>query len=243
MLVMTFASEIGSSSGSGALILDRPSGKRPEKRGVGGDFPPINWDDFGGGGGDDDEEPGEGFGESRKRHGQHVAEFGLGLGLAAIGSLFLVFLGAYFSLAYWSEDWPPAQLATAPAGLWVSTGMLIASSLCVAKAVRTREESGVMLWLSATLLFGILFLLAQVQVWHAMHTSGLLPSTNGYGAMFYTLTGLHGTHVLAGLAYVTTLLLRVRNSSSPRISPTTVRLCGVYWHFIGAIWLVLFCVL
>ena len=71
--------------------------------------------------------------------------------------------------------------------------------------------------------------------------AGLLPSTNGYGALFYTLTGLHGLHVFGGLVYLASVFGRLWYGTSSQ--PDAVRLCGVYWHFMGLLWVALFCVL
>lgn len=246
---MSFTSQFDSSGGTGLLVPDPPARK---KRHGGGDFPPINWDDFGGGGGgggDDDDFDGgfgDGFRENSSRRNAVAAEFGLGLGLAAISVLFLSFLGAYVFLATSAGEWPEAQIAGTPVGLWLSTAILLVSSVCMQTAVRAGRrgvEASVIPWLAAALLLSVFFLVAQVQVWRTLHLAGLLPSTNGYGAIFYTLTGLHGAHVLAGVAYLATLIVRLRSGQEPHLSRSTVRLCGVYWHFVGAIWLVLFCVL
>ena len=248
---MSFAPQFDSSGGTGLLLPDPPLRK---KRGTGGNFPPIDWDDFGGvgggGGGDDDDDfgddSGDGFGEQPSRKREIAAEFGLGLGLTAVAVLFLTFLGAYVYLASEAGEWPDAQISGAELRLWLSTAILLASSLCMATAVRAGRlgvESSVIPWLAAALLCSVMFLVAQAQVWRTLHIAGLLPSSNGYGAIFYTLTGLHGAHVLAGVAYLATLIVRLRQAKEPYLSRSTVRLCGVYWHFVGAIWLVLFCVL
>lgn len=238
---------MGSAGGTGLLAPERPHEK---ERGTGGDFPPINWDDFGGGGGGGDDEDGESgpeeeFGRNPARRFES-AEFGLSLGLVAIGMLFLVFLATYVYMARAAQEWPPQGSPQAPLGLWASTLILLASSVCMARAVRHGREGrdgAAFRWLVFALLGGIVFLGVQIHVWRSLHQAGLLPSSNGYGAIFYALTGLHGAHVLGGVAYLATLLLRLKKGNESQLTRRTVPLCGVYWHFMGVIWIVLFCVL
>jgi len=251
MLAMSFTTDIESGGGTGVLTPDSPLEKR---RGGAGNFPPINWDDFGGGGGGggDDDEDGYGeefdgeFGGRPANRTFAAAEFGLGLGLVAIGTLFLSFLGAYYFLGRAAEGGEAARLPGAEAGLWLSTAVLLVSSVCMSTAVRAGREGAeatLISWLCAAFLGGVLFLCVQIQVWHTLHGAGLLPATNGYGAIFYTLTGLHGAHMLAGVTYLGTLIVRLRRGNEKHLARGTVKLCGVYWHFMGAVWLVLFCVL
>ena len=247
--VMSSGFEMGSRGGGGLLAPERP---RPTQRGTGGDFPPIDWGDwdgFGGGGGDGDDGEGHSGDEFRgkpPRSFEEAAELGLGLGLLAIGMLFVVFLATYVFMARSASEWPPADSPRTPLGLWLSTLILVASSICMSRAVREgreeRKERSFRLLVLA-LLGGIAFLAIQIHVWRELHMAGLLPSSNGYGAIFYALTGLHGAHVLGGVAYLSMLLVRLRKGSEPQLGRSTVPLCGIYWHFIGVIWVVLFCVL
>ena len=246
MMAMDSGFGMGSAGGTGLLAPERP---RKKQRGAGGDFPPIDWDDFGGGGGggDDDDEgsPEEEFGKNRPQPFES-AEFGLGLGLVAIAMLFLVFLATYVFLARTAQEWPPHGSPRAPLGLWLSTLILLVSSGCMARAVRFGREGrepDAYRWLVLAFLGGVVFLAVQVHVWRGLHQAGLLPSSNGYGAIFYALTGLHGAHVLGGVAYLAALLLRMRKGGEPQLARRTVPLCGVYWHFMGVLWIVLFCVL
>ena len=248
MLVMSSGFQIDSSGGTGLLIPDSERASQRPGHGAGGDLPPIDWDDFGGGGGGggDDEDSGESFEEESRSKRRSAAELGLGLGLVSIGILFLVFLAAYAYLARSADEWPPVDAPNAPLGLWLSTLVLVGSSFCMLKSVRAMargREDVVLSWLLATLACGAVFLSLQIQVWAEMHRAGMLPSSHGYGAIFYSLTGLHGAHILAGVAYLTSLIIRVSRRREPRVTRTTVRLCGVYWHFMGVLWIVLFCAL
>ena len=70
-----------------------------------------------------------------------------------------------------------------------------------------------------------------------------MPSSNGYGAIFYSLTGLHALHIAGGIVYLGALLVRLTRTESSPLPYNAVRLCSIYWHFMGVIWLVVFSVL
>ena len=246
MMAMNSSLEFDSGGGGTGVLV--PTREPRRKRDSGGDLPPIDWDDFGGGGGggggDDDAEGGDESEEERGFDAISRADLGLSLGLVAISSLFLIFFAAYVFLARSAEAWPPLGSPRASLGLWLSTASLVVSSLCIARAKQAslRMERDLLLrWVLGTLFFGVLFIGLQLAVWRELHGAGLLPSSNGYGAIFYTLTGMHALHVLGGIVALASLTGRLW--SGQELSQDSVRLCGVYWHFMGVIWIVLFSVL
>jgi cytochrome c oxidase subunit 3 len=195
--------------------------------------PPIDrsgWDegDHGGGGGDDEPRfegtpPG-------------AAELALALAIAAITMLFLVILCVWFFLRRNASDWTTADLRP-PHGLWIGTALLLASSVTMVHAARAALARPRRRWLAASFGLGILFLTAQGLIWWRLQRGELLPSSNGYGAVFYALTGLHGVHVAGGLGMMGRLLAKPAAAPAGR---RAVKLCGVYWHFMGLLWIALF---
>jgi cytochrome c oxidase subunit 3/cytochrome o ubiquinol oxidase subunit 3 len=79
--------------------------------------------------------------------------------------------------------------------------------------------------------------------WHDLiYDKGLTVSTNLFGTTFYSLVGLHATHVIIGLimlaiVMVFTLMGRVKQSHAER-----VKVLALYWHFVDAVWVVVFTV-
>jgi heme/copper-type cytochrome/quinol oxidase subunit 3 len=69
---------------------------------------------------------------------------------------------------------------------------------------------------------------------------GLTVSSGAYGATFYTLIGFHGAHVMAALAWLGVVLaLSARGRfAAPRGAAVTA--CGLYWHFVVALWPILY---
>jgi cytochrome c oxidase subunit 3 len=191
----------------------------------------------GGGGGDD-----SGEGEDSRRAGAPDGASALGFAffLLGIGTLFLTFLGAFLVLRQNSPQWPPAGSPRPPDGLWLSTLVLVLSSVSMAKASRAkaRDVKSLRKWLARATLLGLLFLGVQTWLWRELFTGGLAASTNAYGAVFYSLTGLHALHVVGGLGFLLKVL-----ASAYRDRSSGVDLCAVYWHFMGVIWLAVFAVL
>jgi heme/copper-type cytochrome/quinol oxidase subunit 3 len=85
---------------------------------------------------------------------------------------------------------------------------------------------------------GALFLALQVMVWVRLWHAGLLPSGGPYASVFYALTAFHALHVLVGLAALGVLAFRARTARSATRS--AVRLWGMFWHFVGAVWCALY---
>ena len=209
-------------------------------------WPPGGW----GGRGDDGDDDGDGGGGGGDGGGGFdpwdglprpgTAELAMSLALICICTLFLIFLGLFFLLWKTSAEWPPSGAPDPPEGLWVSTLVLFACSAALARAgvARAREEA---LSLGRNLLLalglGLVFLAVQASLWRDLVDGGLKPSSNGYGAIFYALTGLHAAHIAGGLFFLGQLLRQVRRSGDRLGSASALRLVAVYWarhgHHLG----------
>jgi cytochrome c oxidase subunit 3/cytochrome o ubiquinol oxidase subunit 3 len=90
---------------------------------------------------------------------------------------------------------------------------------------------------------GGLFLYGTGREWYRLiYERGLTISTNLFGTTYYSLVGLHAFHVAAGLVMLSIVLLftiaeRVGNEQSAR-----VEVLSLYWHFVDAVWVVVFAV-
>jgi cytochrome c oxidase subunit 3 len=163
--------------------------------------------------------------------------------LFGIGTLFTVFLGAYLVLRRQSVHWPPDGSPAPPEGLWISTLLLLGCSAVLARAVRAqrrvelRVARRALVGATAT---GVSFLLVQGWLWRGLLAAGLTASKNAYGTVFYSLTGLHALHVVGGLAFLVRVLAGGVATAPGERGRTSLELCALYWHFMGAIWLVLF---
>jgi len=140
--------------------------------------------------------------------------------------------------------WPPPGEAALPIALpALNTLMLLASSLTMVLALRAAREAQprrVAPLVGATLGLGLAFLASQLWMWRALYLGGLRPDSGIYGSVFYALTCFHGLHVLVGLIGLTTLLPRALRGKFNAHDHTPVRMWGMFWHFVDAVWVVMF---
>lgn len=144
-------------------------------------------------------------------------------------------------------EWRPFDL---PVQVWVSTAIIIASSLVyhfAQRAVEANDHDRSRRFLIATTVLGAAFISSQVLAWLALVGRGLYMSGNPYAGFFYILTGIHAAHVLGGIVALGAILLRTWNESEygPELTyrRNLARAVGWYWHFMGGLWIVLFVLL
>jgi len=94
------------------------------------------------------------------------------------------------------------------------------------------------LWLWATLLFGVVFVAGQYLAWLRLRAAGLYLATNPNSAFFYVLTAMHALHVLGGLAGLARVIYKVRGPVLT-LRRSTLDATSYYWHFMGILWLYL----
>ena len=171
-----------------------------------------------------------------------AATVGLGVFLAVVSSLFALFISAYF-MRMQVADW--AQMP-APTLLWFNTGVLILSSVALQYAqvaARRGRMDGVRDGLILGGLFAITFLVGQLLAWQQLNAAGYFLAANPANAFFYVFTGLHGLHLLGGLAALALTADKVRRGLELGQVRLSVQLCAVYWHFLLVLWFVLFTLL
>jgi cytochrome c oxidase subunit 3 len=171
-----------------------------------------------------------------------AATIGLGVFLAVVGTLFALLISAYF-MRMQVADW--AQMP-APNLLWFNTGVLILSSVALqyaqvaARRGRMKEVGD---GLIAGGLFAFTFLVGQLFVWQQLNAAGYFLAANPANAFFYLLTGVHGLHLLGGIVALGRAADKVWRDFEVNQVRLSVQLCAVYWHFLLALWLVLFTLL
>ena len=125
----------------------------------------------------------------------------------------------------------------------LNTVILITSSLTMAMAVdaaRQGRRGRLQLFLLCTILLAGGFLGVKFVEWSGEFHHGNLPSSNLFFSLYFTLTGLHGLHVLAGMAVLTAFLVMTRQGRFTRTYHTPVEIGGLYWHFVDLVWIYLF---
>ena len=163
----------------------------------------------------------------------------LGAFLCVASVLFTLFIAAYFiRMSY--ADWRPIPV---PALLWLNTVILIGSSMALQwAAVSSRREQSDGMHFGLYLGGGcaLVFLVGQWLAWQQLSGLGYFIDSNPSNAFFYTLTAVHGLHLLGGLLAWARALVRVRQGVEITRLRITLELCAIYWHFLLLVWLVLF---
>ncbi len=125
-----------------------------------------------------------------------------------------------------------------------STFILLMSSLFMALAVSAMHKGNLnnARWsLGAVILFGSLFLGAQVyEFHHFVHDLGLTINGSIFGTTFYTLTGTHGIHVLFGIIWLSSWLIYSFFGTMKREHALDIEVAGLYWHFVDIVWIIIF---
>jgi cytochrome c oxidase subunit 3 len=164
--------------------------------------------------------------------------------IVAESAIFLIFVVAYIFYIGKSLSGPtPAQVLELPI---FGTICLLSSSVTVHFAVtalrkgKLRSFTG---WLAGTVLLGSIFLITTAREWyHLIYDEGLTIQTNLFGTTYYSLVGLHATHVVVGLVMLSlalgfSLFGRVTEEHSEKLETLSL-----YWHFVDAVWVVVFTV-
>lgn len=99
------------------------------------------------------------------------------------------------------------------------------------------------MWLAATILLGSIFLAGTAHEWyHLIYHDGLTIRTNLFGTTFYSLVGLHASHVIAGLVMLSLALWFSVRGEIGREHSEKLEVLSLYWHFVDAVWVVVFSV-
>src|SRR6201990_235415 len=123
---------------------------------------------------------------------------------------------------------------------------LLSSSLTIhfaGKLLERGQRAAFLAFWLVTLILGALFLYGTGQEWHRLiYERGLTISTNLFGTTYYSLVGLHAFHVTAGLIMLRLVLLFGLGGRRGRGEASRGDVLSLYWHFVDAVWVVVFTV-
>jgi heme/copper-type cytochrome/quinol oxidase subunit 3 len=180
--------------------------------------------------------------------GVYNAKLGIWLFLASEVMLFGALFSSYVLLRVGAPTWPHGYehlnipLAT------VNTIVLITSSVTMVMAwasLMMKNLSRFRLFMGSTILLALVFLVIKGFEYAAKFEHHLYPSESTFMAIYFTLTGLHGLHVIGGI--IVNLYLwgpgREMWKTDPGRFTNRVEVAGLYWHFVDLVWIFLFPVL
>ena len=184
--------------------------------------------------------------EERPDTGLANGKLGIWLFLASEVMLFGAFFSTYIILRLGATDWPHGEL-NIPLGA-VNTVLLISSSVTMVMAwasLKMNQWGKHRIYLSVTVLLAAIFLVNKYFEYSAHFATGEGPWHNTFLAIYFTMTGLHGLHIVGGIIVMLYLLgpgasLYKRN---PEQFTNRIEYTGLYWHFVDLVWIFLFPVL
>lgn len=170
-------------------------------------------------------------------HGEGLAFPAMGWFILAEAMIFVSMFAAYWFNRLTADAWPPAGSVELPRLLpLVMTFVLVASSFTIHHAealLHKGERAGFTRWLIVTMALGSVFLGMSAYEWNHLFHLNFTPGTNVFSTAFFSITGLHGSHVIVGLGIFIAVLLPALKS---RINTPFVRTASLYWHFVDIIW-------
>lgn len=164
--------------------------------------------------------------------------------ILAESAIFIIFVVAYVYYIGKSISGPtPAQVLEVPI---LATVCLLSSSITVHSAVsalrqdKLRRCTG---YLAGTVLLGSIFLFMTGREWyHLIRDEGLTIRTNLFGTTYYSLVGLHASHVVIGLIMLSLVLIFSIFGWVHEEHSEKLEVLSLYWHFVDGVWVVVFLV-
>ncbi|OCA85575.1 cytochrome B oxidoreductase [Bacillus sp. FJAT-27225] len=129
---------------------------------------------------------------------------------------------------------------------FVATMLLLTSSLTSVYAMyhmKNFDHKKMMLWLGITVALGFAFLALEIyEFQHYVHEYGHTFSSSAFSSAFYSLVGFHGAHVIFGLCWILSLMIRNAKRGLNLYNAPKFYVASLYWHFIDVVWVFIFTV-
>ncbi|MBV9405833.1 MAG: heme-copper oxidase subunit III [Acidobacteriaceae bacterium] len=159
-------------------------------------------------------------------------------------SLFTMFVAVYLIYIGKSLTGPyPRDVLELPI---LASICLLSSSLTIVfaeHALKKNELGRFKLWWALTILLGAYFLFATGTEWRKLiYEDHLTISTNLFGTTFYSLVGLHASHVIVGLTFLSIVMAVTLRGFPIQTQLRRVLFLSWYWHFVDGVWVIVFTV-
>ena len=184
--------------------------------------------------------------QTRPDTGLANGKLGIWLFLASEVMLFGALFSTYIILRTGSQVWPHGQL-NVPLGA-INTVLLIVSSVTMVLAwasLKMNDFGKFKLYQAATVVLALVFLVNKFFEYREHLGHGKPPSASTFDAIYFTLTGLHGLHILGGVVVMLYFLGPGTKlwKKTPEQFTNRIEYTGLYWHFVDLVWIFLFPVL
>jgi heme/copper-type cytochrome/quinol oxidase subunit 3 len=183
--------------------------------------------------------------DPRADTGLYNGKLGIWLFLASEVMLFGALFSSYVLLRVGAATWPHgADILNVPLAT-LNTMVLITSSVTMVMAwasLKMGRFAAHRMYLLLTFLCGCGFMVIKAIEYGAKFSHHLYPSNDTFLGIYFTLTGLHGLHVLGGMVVMAYLLITGPGmwKREPGRFTNRVEVTGLYWHFVDLVWIFLF---
>ena len=165
--------------------------------------------------------------------------------LASEIMLFGGLFSAYVLLRVGAPSWPDAASVLNVPLATLNTFILISSSVTMVMAWAScamRNFGKFKFYMALTLLLSLDFLVVKSVEYGTKFHHHHYPSTSIFYAIYFTLTGLHGLHIIGGMIVNAYFLFFGKNlwNKNPEQFTGRIEVAGLYWHFVDLVWIILF---
>jgi len=185
--------------------------------------------------------------KEREDTGLYNSKLGIWLFLASEIMLFGALFSSYIILRAGDPNW---MLHVKEAHLniplaTINTAVLILSSVTFVMSwvsLKLKDLDKFKIYMGITLLCSVIFLVIKYFEYTAKFDAGHYPSTHNFYAVYFTMTGLHGLHIIGGIivnAYLWMPGTKMWETDPDRFT-NRVEVAGLYWHFVDLVWIFLF---
>lgn len=159
-------------------------------------------------------------------------------------ALFSMFVAAYLIYIGKSLTGPyPKDVLEMPIFASICLFSSSATIVVAENALKRNEIHKFKAWWLVTILLGLYFLYATGAEWHRMiFEDHLTIATNLFGTTFYSLVGLHASHVIVGLIFLLTVFITTMRGFPIQTQERRVKFLSWYWHFVDGVWVIVFTV-
>jgi cytochrome c oxidase subunit III len=177
--------------------------------------------------------------EHEELAGRGINWWGMAFFIASEALIFANLFASYLYLEIRNPNinWKPDVNYIIPL---IGTVLLLGSSIPIriaGDAITKGNQRNLKLGLVTTIIMGALFLVGLViEYTGAIFDKGFTPSSSIFGSSFFTLTGLHASHVIVGLVFLSVLLMRSLRGDFTAKNHWAIVAGEMYWHFVDSVW-------
>jgi cytochrome c oxidase subunit III len=175
---------------------------------------------------------------SAQRNKIHPHKYSLWIAMGSITMMFIGFTSAYV-VKRSQANWYTFEL---PHIFWLSTAIIIASSITVQLAVKQFKERHMTAYrqlITTTAFLGLVFVACQWWGFMQMTAEGLVLNGHASVSFIYVIAGVHLLHVLGGVVALLIMFGRAFRTRVKTYSPVAIEVASTYWHFVGGLWIYL----